>query len=174
MASAEAPRADMATILLAKANMAVGNEGQATAMLAAVVRGDHENKKMVGMVRSAMVNAGMQSQIDAIIDEAVQGTNAKVKHAEALVRQFNHDGAVKCIEDALAETPNNTTVMLAASQITLFWLSKQSRADPAAVNKIRGYLATLEALLPGNPRLAMQNKFLLQTIAELAAAQQAA
>jgi hypothetical protein len=78
---------------------------------------------------------------------------------------------VKCIEDALAETPNNTTVLLAASQITLFWLSKQSRADPAAVDKIRGYLATLEALLPGNPRLALQNKFLLETITALAAPQ---
>lgn len=174
MASAEAPQADMVTILLAKANLAVGNDGQAADMLAAVVRGDHDNKKRVGMVRSAMVNAGMQAQIDAIIEREVQGTNAKVKHAEALVRQFNHDGARKCIEDALAETPNNTTVMLAASQITLFWLSKQSRVDRGAVDKIRGYLATLEVLLPGNPRLAMQNKFLLQTITELAAAQQAA
>lgn len=171
MSSADAPRADMATIMLAKANMAVGHEGKAAEMLSAVVRGDHDNKKLVGMVRGALANAGMQSQIDAIIEREVQGTNAKVKHAEALVRQFNHDGAVKCIEAALAETPNNTTVMLAASQITLFWLSKQSRVDSVAVDKIRAYLATLAVLLPGNPRLAMQNKFLLETIAELAAAQ---
>ena len=174
MASAEAPRADLATILLAKANMAVGNEVAATEILSAVVRTDHDNKKMVNMVRSAMVNSGMKEQIDSIIHREVEGTNAKVKHAETLVRQFEHDQAVKCIEEALAETPENTTVMLAASQITLFWLSRQTQLDRAAVDKIRGYLATLTLLMPGNPRIALQNKFLVETITKLAPSREAA
>ena len=174
MASAEAPRADLATILLAKANMAVGNEVAATEILSAVVRTDHDNKKMVNMVRSAMVNSGMREQIDSIIHREVEGTNAKVKHAETLVRQFEHDQAVKCIEEALAETPENTTVMLAASQITLFWLSRQTQLDRAAVDKIRGYLATLTLLMPGNPRIALQNKFLVETITKLAPSREAA
>ncbi len=166
-AAGHPPGSDLSTVMLAGAHMALGDEEAASGLLASAVRADHDNPKLVALVRSAMNRGGLAPRIEQVVDEQIRASMASVKHAESLVRSLNHDGAVKCIEAALAATPNNTAVLLAASQITLLWLARQSATDRAVVAKIRGYLATLDKLLPTSPRVAMQHKFLHETLARL-------
>lgn len=169
MAGAEAPRSDMTTLMLAKANMAVGHLDEATEILSAAVRADHDNKKIVGLVRSAIAESELKGKMAQVVDGEIDKTLSMVKHAEALMRQLNHDGAVKCIETALDATPDNTVVLLAASQITLIWLSKQTAFNRGVADKIEAYLSRLDRLLPGSPRIALQHKFFRETVAKLTA-----
>jgi len=163
----EGARADTATLALAKAAFSVGMEAEGAEILSQAVKADHENKNVVALARKVLKDTGNEEMADRIIDNAISHGSAIVAEAEALMRSARPDESLAKLEEALQSMPENTGLLMAASQLHLLWMS-QKGMQRDYVERVNNYLEKLDTLLPGNERVAKMYRFLRETLVNVA------
>lgn len=156
-------RPDDAALMLAKAAFSLGSDEEGADILARVVKADHENKRMVTLARRVLQDSGKEALAPAVIDQALEEVTAILAEANALMRDARFDDSLAMLERALALMPENTGVLLAAAQLHLLWMS-QKGVNLDYVDKVNGYLSKLDALMPGNERVAKMYRFMRETL----------
>jgi DNA-binding NarL/FixJ family response regulator/thioredoxin-like negative regulator of GroEL len=156
-------RGDDATLMLAKAAFAIGQDEQGAALIAGAVKADHENKKLIALARRVLAEAGKDDLVAELIDQSIDHCMALIAEANALMRSARFEASLARLEEALQQMPENTGVLLAASQIYLLWMSQKGVA-PEYVARVTSYLGKLDQLIPGNERVAKMHLFLRRTL----------
>ena len=160
---ADGMRADSATLMMAKAAFAVGQDAQGADILSQAVKADHENKAIQSLARKVLADTGNAALAAQIIDNAVKDVAAIVSEAQALMRSARPDESLAKLEEALQDLPENTGMLLAAAQLHLLWMSQRGlRSEYVA--RVNGYLTRLDELMPGNERVAKMSRFLRETL----------
>jgi tetratricopeptide (TPR) repeat protein len=148
-----------ATLGLARAAFAVGQDDYAAELIADAIKSDHENRFLVAQARRVLGDAGKEELIAELIDRPMNECLAVIAEANALMRGAQFEASLSKLEEALDNMPQNTGVLMAAAQIYLLWMS-QKGVDREYVARVNGYLAKLEQLIPGNERVAKMHLFL--------------
>ncbi|HWZ48787.1 MAG TPA: tetratricopeptide repeat protein [Herbaspirillum sp.] len=152
-------RSDSATLGLARAAFAVGQDDYAAELIADAIKSDHENRFLVAQARRVLSDAGKEELIAELIDRPMNECLAVIAEANALMRGAQFEASLSKLEEALDNMPQNTGVLMAAAQIYLLWMS-QKGVNQEYVTRVNGYLAKLEQLIPGNERVAKMHLFL--------------
>jgi tetratricopeptide (TPR) repeat protein len=161
-------KADFATVALGKAELMAGNEEAGVKLLQAAVCADHDNPRVRQLVGAALKGSGFESELARVVDGAVGEVNKRLAAAKSLFRDSRIDEALAAIEAALREHPDNTGVLLQAAQMNCMSLRLNKRLDNTVVERVRLYLARLDALMPANDRVAAMHRYFRDTLGVLA------
>ena len=161
-------KADFATVALAKAELVTGNEESGLRLLGAAVSSDHENPRVKQLVRNALRDTGHEEKMDHLVEAAAAGLQTRVAEAKTLFRNSQIDEALKAIETALKEYPDNTSVLLQAAQMNCLSLRLKKQLNAPVVDRVRLYLTRLDKLMPTSDRVAHMQRYFRETLAALA------
>jgi DNA-binding NarL/FixJ family response regulator/predicted negative regulator of RcsB-dependent stress response len=156
-------RGDNATLILARAAFAVGQDEKGAELIAGAVKADHENRALVALAKRVLSDAGKETLIVELIEQSVGQCMSVIAEANALMRGAQFEASVARLEEALGIMPENTGVLQAAAQIYLLWMS-QKGVQPEYVKRVTSYLSKLDQLIPGNERVAKMHLFLRRTL----------
>ncbi len=160
-------KADFATIALAKAEIVTGNEDAGLKLLENAISADHENARIKQLIGKTLRDTGHEDKIASVIESAAAGLESKVSDARKLLRDSKIDEAVAMIEEAVREYPENTGVLLQATQINCMALRLKKDLNADRVDRVRTYLTRLEKLLPGHDRVVMMRRYFRETVGML-------
>ncbi|RTL32278.1 MAG: response regulator [Burkholderiales bacterium] len=160
-------KADFPTVALAKAELMAGNVDAGLELLSSAVSADHENPRIKQMVSTTLRDTGHENKIQDIVDAGAAILETKVKDARKLLRDSQIDDAVKAIEQAVSDYPENTGVLLQATQINCMALRLKKEHNYAMIERVQGYLTRLEKLMPANDRVTMMRRYFRETMSEL-------
>lgn len=161
------PKADFATVALAKAELLAGNEAEGLKLLSTAVSADHENPRVQQMIGNALRDTGREHLLQGVVDAAVNGLNTRVADAKVLFRNSQIDEALAAIEAALREYPENTGVLLQAAQMNCMSLRLKKQLNSTVSERVRAYLTRLDTLMPGSDRVAQMHRYYRETLAAL-------
>jgi tetratricopeptide (TPR) repeat protein len=156
-------RGDSATLALARAAFAVGQDDYAAELISDAVKSDHENRFLVAQAKRVLSEAGKEDLVPALVDKSVDECLAVIAEANVLMRSAQFEASLSKLEEALHNMPDNTGVLMAAAQIYLLWMS-QKGVDQEYVKRVNVYLKKLDKLIPGNERVAKMHLFLQRTL----------
>jgi tetratricopeptide (TPR) repeat protein len=160
-------RADMTTLALAKAAFCIGLDDEGSRIMSKAIKADHENTRLVEFARKILKSTGKENLIEKVVDDAISSGALIVDEATRLMRNGQFDESLAKLEEAMTATPENTGVLLAAAQLHLLWMS-QKGLDRTYVEKVNGYLAQLDTLMPNSERVAKMYRFLRETLVKVA------
>ncbi len=160
-------RADFGTIAVAKAEIMTGRIDDGLKLLQQAVSADHENPRVKQLVQNALRDTGREDMLDLVVGAAGAAITARITDAKRLFRDSRIDEALKTIETAVAEFPENTTVLLQAAQMNCMSLRLKKEVDATMVERVRLYLGRLDRLMPYNDRVSQMNRYYRDTIASL-------
>jgi CheY-like chemotaxis protein len=160
-------KADFATVALAKAELAAGNDPEGFRLLETAISADHENPVIKQIISKALKDTGHEDKIQAVIDAAAAALERKVLDAKKLFRESQIDEAIAAIELAVRDYPENTGVLLQAAQINCMSLRLKKEHNSAMVERVRLYLTRLDKLMPGSDRVTMMKRYFRETLAAL-------
>lgn len=161
------PKADFATITLAKAELMNGNEEAGLKLMEKAVSADHENPRVKQMIRNALTDTGHEDKLERIVEAAEAGLMSRVKEAKTLFRDSKIDEALAAIENAVREYPENTGVLLQAAQMNCMSLRLKKELNSTVSERVRLYLTRLEKLMPGNDRVTQMQRYYRETLSAL-------
>ena len=145
----------------------MGHNTEGAELLSKAVKADHENSRMLSLARKVLKDTGNESMTSVIVDHAVSQVMSIVAEANTLMRNTRFDESLAKLQEALESMPENTGVLLAAAQLHLLWMS-QKGLNLEYVERVNNYLAKLDALMPGNERVAKMYRFLRETLNRVA------
>ncbi len=163
-------KADFATVALAKAELAAGNNPEGFRLLEVAISADHENPVIRQIIGKALKDTGHEDKIQAVIESAAKALERKVQDAKKLFRDSQIDEAIAAIEQAVRDYPENTGVLLQAAQINCMSLRLKKEHNMAMIERVRLYLARLDKLMPGSDRVTMMKRYFRETLTSLESA----
>jgi tetratricopeptide (TPR) repeat protein len=163
------PKADFATIALAKAELMTGHEDQGLKLMERAMSADHENIRVKQMISNALRDTGHEDKIDKLIEAAAAGLQRRVTDAKKLLRDSHIDDALAAIEAALREYPENTGVLFQAAQMNCLSLRLKKELNSVVMERVRLYLSRLEKLMPANDRVTQMQRYYRDTVQALVA-----
>jgi CheY-like chemotaxis protein len=125
------------------------------------VSGD-ASARIANHVTKAMGDVGHEGKVADVIDGGRRRILDLVNEANKLMRAAHFADAHQKLHDAFEIHPENIEALLAATQLHLLWL-KRDGLDDVLVERTRGYLGTLDRLVPQNEKVMNFYKF-FQTI----------
>ena len=161
------PKADFATIALAKAELMSGHEDQGLKLMERAMSADHENTRVKQMISNALRETGHEDKIDTLIEAAAAGLQRRVTDAKKLFRDSRIDDALAAIEAALREYPENTGVLFQAAQMNCLALRLKKELNTLVMERVRLYLSRLEKLMPANDRVTQMQRYYRDTVQAL-------
>lgn len=161
---------DFATVALARAEIATGREAAGLERLRQAMASDHENARFRQLAQTALERSGHADKVASVIDGAAAKMKASIDSARAELRAGDALKALAEIEGTLARAPNNTGVLLEATQIACMALRLTQQLDDDLLSRAQTYAARLERLLPGSDRVARMQHYLRETVASLESA----
>jgi tetratricopeptide (TPR) repeat protein len=147
-----------AALAVSNACFALGKEAEGERILTNAVRANHEDERLVAAAKKVLKDAGREDVTGRLIDQQVREMLELTEKALELAKKAQLTEAQAMIAEAVAALPRNVGVLVAATQINLLYLS-QKGLDIEAVTRVRGYLATLDALAPGTERVIKMGAF---------------
>lgn len=159
-------RADNDTLALAKAAFCIGLNEEGARIMTKAIKADHENERLVAFARRVLKDTGNEALTEKIVEESISAGALIVDEATKLMRNGQFDESLAKLEEALIATPDNTGVLLAAAQLHLLWMS-QKGLDRSYVERVNGYLAQLNLLMPNSERVAKMYRFLRETLVKV-------
>jgi len=165
-------KADFATIALAKAELMTGNEAVGLKLMESAVSADHENPRVKQLIGNALRDTGHEDKIHAIVESSAATLDAKVQDARKLLRDSQIDAAVAAIEQAVHDYPENTGVLLQATQINCMALRLKKEHNSDMIERVRLYLTRLEKLMPAHDRVVQMRRYFRDTLSALEAVPQ--
>lgn len=160
-------RADFATIAVAKAEIMTGRVDNGLKLLQQAVSADHENPRVKQLVQNALRDTGREDMLELVVGAAGAAITGRIADAKRLFRDSRIDEALKAIEAAVAEFPENTTVLLQAAQMNCMSLRLKKEVNAPMVERVRLYLGRLDRLMPYNDRVSQMNRYYRDTVASL-------
>lgn len=160
-------KADFSTVALAKAELMTGNVDAGLELLSSAVSADHENPRIKQLVSTTLRDTGHEDKVHEIVDARTAILEGQVKDARKLLRDSQIDDAVRAIEQAVQEYPENTGVLLQAAQINCMALRLKKEHNYSMIERVQGYLTRLEKLMPANDRVTMMRRYFRETMTEL-------
>lgn len=138
---------------LGKAALKLGDDilGMKLLTQAVQVSGNGE-KRIARFVRKSMHDTGYDKNIEDLIDGGRKRILVLVEEASRLMRVAHFEEAYRKVTDALDIHAENLEALMAAAQLHLLWL-KHSGVDTEVRSRAKGYLSTLDRLLPNNPKV---------------------
>lgn len=164
-------KADLASMALAKAELLAGHEDKGLSILNSVVAADHENGRVKQLVSNTLRSTGHADKVQSVVEGRAAALEAQVKDARKLLRDSQIDEAVAAIELAVETYPENTGVLLQATQINCMALRLKKEYNADMIERVRQYLIRLEQLMPGNDRVTKMRSYFRETKSDLEAAQ---
>lgn len=161
------PKADFATITLAKAELMSGHEDLGLKLMERAISADHENSRVKQMIGNALRETGHEDKIDTLIEAAAAGLQRRVTDAKKLFRDSRIDDALAAIEAALREYPENTGVLFQAAQMNCLALRLKKELNSVVMERVRLYLSRLEKLMPANDRVTQMQRYYRDTVQAL-------
>lgn len=162
-------KADFGTVALAKAELMAGETEAGLQLLSSAVSADHENHRIKQMVANTLRETGHEDKVQDIVDAGTARLEGRVKDARKLFRDNQIDEAVSAIEQAVHDYPENTGVLLQATQLNCMALRLKKEHNYEKIERVQLYLTRLEKLLPGNDRVVMMRRYFRETMSELEA-----
>lgn len=163
-------KADFATVTLAKAELAAGNNAEGLKLLETAISADHENPIIKQIISKALIDTGNAEKINQVIEAAITTLESKVKDAKKLFRDSKIDEALAAIEAAARDYPENTGVLLQAAQINCMSLRLKKEVNLPIIERVKVYLTRLDKLMPGSDRVTMMKRYFRETVSTLEAA----
>lgn len=160
-------RADFASVALAKAELLSGNIDEGLKLLSSTVSADHENPRIKQMVSNTLRETGHEDKVHAIVEAGTIELENRVKDARKLFRDSQIDEAVRAIEGAVHDYPENTGVLLQAAQINCMALRLKKTHNYDMIERVQLYLTRLEKLMPTSDRVVMMRRYFRETMHEL-------
>lgn len=157
------PSPSLHGLLVAKGLLAVGDRSGLD-MLKACVKADHENAKMLNLARKVLKDTGNEAQAADLIDAVADSVRTTLDNAQKLRRAGDFAKAREMVDMALAELPDNTGVLIEASQVYLLALMRQPQKDADMVRAVARFLDRLDQLLPGSDRVAALRAYFRRTL----------
>jgi hypothetical protein len=157
-----------AAMHVSRACLTGGRESEGVKLLAGAVRSNHEDSRLVALAKRVLKDTGHEAKTQELVDAQVAEMLELTGAALATAKKALLDEAVAMITEAVTQLPDNPGVLLAAAQINLLWLS-QKGLNLEFVNRIKGYMARLDTLMPGHERVLKMNHFFRETVARVAA-----
>lgn len=121
-------------------------------MTRAIEASGAERQRVARHVTKAMQDTGQAAKIAEVIDAGQRRIMILVDEAARLMRSAHFEDAYQKVLAALAIHDENIEALLAAAQLHLLWMKQDSMND-AIVARAKGYLATLDKLVPNNERV---------------------
>ncbi len=162
-------RADFASVALAKAELMSGNVEAGLALLSSTVSADHENPRIKQMVANTLRETGHEDKVGNIVEGGTALLESKVQDARKLFRDSKIDEAVRAIEHAVQAYPENTGVLLQATQLNCMALRLKKEHNDEMIDRVQLYLTRLEKLMPANDRVVMMRRYFRETMGALEA-----
>ena len=147
-----------AALAVSRACFALGEDAEGERIVTSSVRSNHEDEKLVAAARKLLKDAGREDVTSRLIDEQVSDMLAMTEQALALAKKAQIAQAQTIIAEAVAGLPRNVGVLVAAAQINLLYLSQEGLSTEV-VNRVRGYLATLDTLAHGTERVVKMQAY---------------
>jgi DNA-binding NarL/FixJ family response regulator len=160
--------ANFATVALARAELASGQEERGLERLRRCVAADHESSSVRQWVGAALGRSGRAALIDDIVEAAAREMKAGIASAKRQLRDGDTRAALEAIEASLATYPDNTGVLLEATQMSCLALRLGRTIDPELLDRAQQHLARLELLMPNADRVANIRRYLRETVSMLA------
>ena len=162
--------ADFATIALARAELASGQEERGLERLKRCVAADHESPQVRQWAGAALTRSGRARLIDDIVEAASREMKAGIATARKQLREGDTAAALAAIEASLATYPDNTGVLLEATQMSCLALRLGRAIDAELLDRAQQHLSRLEQLMPNADRVANIRRYLRETVTLLASA----
>lgn len=166
-AAMRAVRPDFATIAVAKAELATGNESAGLKLMQQVMSADHENPRVQQLIRNALRDTGREDQMAQVVEGATAAMSSLVTDAKRLFRDSKIDQALEAIDAAVAEFPENTAVLLQAAQMNCMSLRLKKVMDAPIQERVRIYLGRLDKLMPQHDRVTQMQRYYRDTLHSL-------
>jgi DNA-binding response OmpR family regulator len=160
--------AGFAAVALARAELASGQESQGLERLKRCVCADHENPQLRQWAQAALQRSGRAQLVDTIVEAASREMRAGIRGARTQLRDGDTLAALAAIEATLATYPDNTGVLLEATQMNCLALRLGRSLDGELLERAQRHLARLEQLMPDADRVANIRRYLRETVALLA------
>ncbi|MBI5925544.1 MAG: tetratricopeptide repeat protein [Aquabacterium sp.] len=160
-------RADFASVALAKAELMSGNVEVGLKLLSSTISADHENPRIKQMVSNTLRETGHEDKVHDIVDAGAVELENRVKDARKLFRDSKIDEAVRAIEGAVHDYPENTGVLLQAAQLNCMALRLKKVHNYDMIDRVQLYLTRLEKLMPTSDRVVMMRRYFRETMLEL-------
>jgi len=164
LAAMSESKADFATVAVAKAALQSGKTEEGLKLLQDAVSADHENTRIKQLITKTLNETGNAELVDQVVGTATALLKTRVSDAKKMLRNEQIDEALKLIAVALEDYPENTAVLLEATQMNCMALRRNKRIDPANIELVRGYLTKLEKLLPANERVTQMRRYFRETL----------
>jgi CheY-like chemotaxis protein len=158
-------RVDSATMtFLGKAALKVGDQILGLKLLTQAVQASgQESGRISRHVAKSMKDTGHADKVEDVIDGGQRRILRLVEDANRAMRGASFQEAYERLQEAFAIHDENIEALLAAAQLHLLWL-KQTGANEAIADRARYYLATLDRLVPNNPKVMGFYKFFYEIV----------
>ena len=124
----------------------------------AVQSSGKDEKRIARHVKKSMMDTGHTDKIEEVIDGGRKRILTLVDESVRLTRSARFADAYQKILEALDIHPENLEALMAAAQLHLLWI-KQQGPDQEVVARARGYLSTLDKMLPNNQKVMKFYRF---------------
>lgn len=118
----------------------------------AVQSSGKDEKRITRHIKKSMMDTGHTDKIDEVIDGGRKRILTLVDESIRLTRSARFAEAYQKILEALDIHAENLEALMAAAQLHLLWI-KQQGPDKEVVARARGYLSTLDKMLPNNQKV---------------------
>jgi tetratricopeptide (TPR) repeat protein len=169
LAAMSESKADFATVAVAKAALQSGMEEEGLKLLQGAVSADHENARIKQLITKTLNDTGNAAMIDRVVGAATALLQTRVSDAKKMFRDDKVNEALSLMQVALDEYPENTAVLLEATQMNCMALRRNKKADPTNIEQVRSYLTKLEKLMPASERVSQMRRYFRETLSLLKA-----
>ncbi len=151
---------------LGKSALKVGDVVLGLKMMTQAVQASGKDEKRIARhVKKSMVDTGHEDKVEDVIDGGRKRILILVDEANRLMRMAHFEEANQKVMEALSIHAENLEALMAAAQLHLLWL-KQGGMNDAIVERAKGYLTTLDRLLPNNQKVMNFYRFFNEIVNE--------
>lgn len=149
-----ANRTDSAAMTaLGKAALKTGDMVLGLKMLTQAVQSSGQDERRIARhVKKSMMDTGYNDKVEDVIDGGRKRILLLVDESTRLMRTAHFEQAYSKVLEALDIHGGNLEALMAAAQLHLLWLKQQGVNEEVAA-RARGYLSTLDQLLPNNQKV---------------------
>ncbi len=151
-------------MLVGKAALTVGDILLGLKLLTQSVQcSGSDEKRIARYVKKSMTDTGHKDKVEDVIDGGRKRIAVLVDEATKLMRSAHFNEANQKVLEALTIQSENLDALMTAAQLHLLWLKHAGR-DAEVTARARVYLATLDKLLPNNPKVMNFYRFFNEVV----------
>lgn len=145
-------RVDLTTTMdMADALLKLGQKEKACGLLAGVVKNNHENAGIIGMVEAVFSNAGLSEEGGELIRASSDEVVSINKQGVMLANQGKFEEGVALLKEALQALPDSDLMLTNLCGMMLGLMSKNGK-DERMIAEVRQYLDRVSKINPANKK----------------------